>query len=86
VLGSTWKILVVEFVFTFALAYVVLNVATAKATEGNSCFGLAIGFTVAAGALSGVAAALTFLYLRPAERPPAPNPGDATSGLTDEQR
>jgi aquaporin Z len=45
----TWKILVVEFVFTFALAYVVLNVATAKATEGNSYFGLAIGFTVAAG-------------------------------------
>ncbi len=52
VLGSTWKILVVEFVFTFALAYVVLNVATAKATEGNSYFGLAIGFTVAAGAFA----------------------------------
>ena len=39
-----------EFFFTFALAYVVLNVATAKATAGNSCFGLAIGFTVLAGA------------------------------------
>jgi aquaporin Z len=51
-LGSTWKVLVVEFVFTFALAYVVLNVATAKATEGNSYFGLAIGFTVAAGAFA----------------------------------
>lgn len=50
--GSTWKILVVEFVFTFALAYVVLNVATAKSTEGNSYFGLAIGFTVAAGAFA----------------------------------
>jgi aquaporin Z len=48
----TWKIFVVEFVFTFALAYVVLNVATAKATEGNSYFGLAIGFTVAAGAFA----------------------------------
>ena len=41
-----------EFFFTFALAYVVLNVATAKATEGNSYFGLAIGFTVLAGAFS----------------------------------
>ena len=41
-----------EFLFTFALAYVVLNVATAKATEGNSYFGLAIGFTVTAGAFS----------------------------------
>ena len=36
---------VAEFLFTFALAYVVLNVATAKATSGNSYFGLAIGFT-----------------------------------------
>jgi len=50
--GNIWKILVVEFVFTFALAYVVLNVATAKSTEGNSYFGLAIGFTVAAGAFA----------------------------------
>ena len=41
-----------EFFFTFALAYVVLNVATAKATAGNSYFGLAIGFTVVAGAFS----------------------------------
>ena len=43
------KMLIVEFLFTFALAYVVLNVATAKGTEGNSFYGLAIGFTVAAG-------------------------------------
>jgi aquaporin Z len=41
-----------EFLFTFALAYVVLNVATAKATAGNSYFGLAIGFTVLAGAFA----------------------------------
>ena len=41
-----------EFLFTFALAYVVLNVATAKATNGNSYFGLAIGFTVMAGAFA----------------------------------
>jgi aquaporin Z len=41
-----------EFLFTFALAYVVLNTATAKATSGNSYFGLAIGFTVLAGAFA----------------------------------
>src|SRR5262249_52517871 len=41
-----------EFFFTFALVYVVLNVATAKATQGNSYFGLAIGFTVLAGAFA----------------------------------
>src|SRR3954469_24144166 len=44
------KMLIVEFLFTFALAYVVLNVATASGTEGNSFYGLAIGFTVTAGA------------------------------------
>ncbi|MDT4912010.1 MAG: aquaporin [Pseudonocardiales bacterium] len=38
--------------FTFALACVVLNVATARASEGNSYFGLAIGFTVTAGAFA----------------------------------
>jgi aquaporin Z len=42
----------VELLFTFALCYVVLNVATSKNQEGNSFFGLAIGFTVAAGALA----------------------------------
>ena len=41
-----------EFLFTFALVYVVLNVATARATSGNSYFGLAIGFTVLAGAFA----------------------------------
>jgi aquaporin Z len=46
------RALVAEFLFTFALCYVVLNVATAKATEGNSYFGLAIGFTVLVGALA----------------------------------
>src|SRR3984957_10046794 len=38
--------LIAEFIGTFALCYVVLNVATAKATAGNSNYGLAIGFTV----------------------------------------
>lgn len=42
--------IIAEFLFTFALAYVVLNVATSRATTGNSFYGLAIGFTVLAGA------------------------------------
>ncbi|MDX2037483.1 MAG: aquaporin [Isosphaeraceae bacterium] len=44
--------LVAEFLFTFALCYVVLNTATAKGTEGNSFYGLAIGFTVLTGAFA----------------------------------
>ena len=44
--------LLVEALFTFALAYVVLNVATSKATAGNSYYGLAIGFTVVTGAFA----------------------------------
>jgi aquaporin Z len=44
--------LLAEFLFTFALASVVLNVATAKATSGNSFYGLAIGFTVMTGAFA----------------------------------
>jgi aquaporin Z len=105
--AGTGKMLIVEFVFTFALAFVVLNVATARGTEGNSFYGLAIGFTVAAGAfavggvsggafnpavalgasvlgifkwshywiyvvatlLGAAAAARTFLYVLPAEKP-----------------
>ena len=43
---------VVEFLFTFALAWVVLNVATAKGTAGNSFYGLAIGMTVMTGAVA----------------------------------
>jgi aquaporin Z len=46
-----WKAaLLVEFLFTFALAWVVLNTATAKGTAGNSFYGLAIGMTVMTGA------------------------------------
>jgi aquaporin Z len=45
-------LLVAEFLFTFALVYVVLNVATARANIGNSFYGLAIGFTVMAGAFA----------------------------------
>ncbi len=50
--AGTGKMIVVELLFTFALAYVVLNVATAKGTEGNSFYGLAIGFIVLVGAVS----------------------------------
>ena len=46
------KALIAELLFTFALAYVILNVATAKATSGNSFYGFAIGFTVLAGAFA----------------------------------
>jgi aquaporin Z len=42
------KVLLAEVIGTFALAYVVLNVATAKGTAGNSFYGLAIGGTVLA--------------------------------------
>ena len=41
-----------ELLFTFALALVILNVATSVETAGNSYFGLAIGFTVLAGAFA----------------------------------
>jgi aquaporin Z len=51
-LAGSGKMLVAEGLFTFALCYVVLNVATAKGTDGNSFYGLAIGFTVAAGAFA----------------------------------
>ena len=44
--------LIAEFVFTFALAFVVVSTATAKGNAGNSFYGLAIGFTVLAGAFS----------------------------------
>ena len=44
--------LLAEFLFTFALAYVVLNAATAEGTSGNSFYGLAIGMTVMTGAFA----------------------------------
>ena len=43
---------IVEFLFTFALAWTVLNVATSKGTMGNSFYGLAIGSTVLVGAIT----------------------------------
>ena len=50
---ATFPALVTEFLFTFALVYVVLNTNTSKQTEGNSYYGLAIGFTIMVGAFAG---------------------------------
>lgn len=50
--GGAMKTALAEIIGTFALAFVVLNVATAKGTSGNSYFGLAIGGTVLAMALA----------------------------------
>jgi aquaporin Z len=44
--------LIAEFLFTFALAFVVVSTATAKGNAGNSFYGLSIGFVVLAGAFS----------------------------------
>ena len=74
---NTVPALAAEFIGTFALCYVVLNVATAKGTAGNSFYGLAIGFTVVAmafalGGVSGgafnpaVATGITFLHIEKA--------------------
>jgi aquaporin Z len=71
---TVFPALIAELIGTFALAYVVLNVATAKATSGNSYYGLAIGFTVttmafALGGISGgafnpaVAVGITVMHL-----------------------
>jgi aquaporin Z len=49
---SVPKALFAEGLFAFALGYVVLNVATAKGTNNNSFYGLAIGLTVVAGAFA----------------------------------
>ena len=50
---SITNALLIELIFTFALATVVLNVATTKATSGNNYFGLAIGFTAFVAAMAG---------------------------------
>ena len=75
---NVFPALIAEFLGTFALCYVVLNVATAKGTAGNSNYGLAIGFTVtvmafALGGISGgafnpaVATGITVMHLEKAE-------------------
>lgn len=51
--STTMTTLLVEALFTFLLALTVLNVATSKATEGNSFYGLAIGSVIVVGAFAG---------------------------------
>ena len=43
---------VAELLFTFALAYVILNVATTESTSGNGYYGAAIALVVLAGAIT----------------------------------
>jgi aquaporin Z len=50
---NVFQALGVEVVFTAALALVVLAVAASKATQGNSFYGLAIGFTIMAAVFTG---------------------------------
>jgi aquaporin Z len=50
---SAGTAVLVEFLFTFALALVVLNSAASARTQGNSFYGLAIGFTIVVGAFAG---------------------------------
>ena len=50
---ATGAALLVEFLYTFALALVVLNSAASAKTHGNSFYGLAIGFTIVAAAFAG---------------------------------
>jgi len=52
--------LVAELLFTFALAFVILNVATSKHTAGNTYYGVAIGLTVVGGifAVGGISGAV----------------------------
>jgi aquaporin Z len=48
-----WKpAFLAEFLFTFALCWVVLGAATSKGTAGNSFYGAAIGMTVMVGAFA----------------------------------
>ncbi len=51
--ASTLGALLIEILYTTALCLVVLHSATAPQTTGNSFYGLAIGFTVTAGAFAG---------------------------------
>jgi aquaporin Z len=50
---QVFQALGVEIVFTAALALVVLAVTASKATQGNSFYGLAIGFTIMAAVFTG---------------------------------
>jgi aquaporin Z len=51
--ASIGAVVLVELLYTFALALVVLNSAASAKTHGNSFYGLAIGFTIVVGAFAG---------------------------------
>ena len=51
--ATTLGALLVEILYTFALCLVVLNTAVSRRTQGNSYYGLAIGFTVVVAAFAG---------------------------------
>ncbi len=50
---SAIQAVVVEAIFTFALALTVISVAASKSTAGNQYYGLAIGATIIAAAFAG---------------------------------
>jgi aquaporin Z len=58
------KVILAEFLFTFVLMWVILNVAIAKGTAGNGFYGIAIGAIVAAGAYA--VGPLSFAAFNPA--------------------
>ncbi len=58
------KIMIAEFLFTFILMWVILNVAIAKGTPGNQFYGLAIGTIVTAAGYA--VGAISFAALNPA--------------------
>jgi aquaporin Z len=58
------KVIIAEFLFTFVLMWVILNVAIAKGTAGNEFYGIAIGAIVAAGAYA--VGPLSFAAFNPA--------------------
>ena len=51
--ASGFGALLVEILYTFALCIVVLQTATSAKTQGNSYYGLAIGFTIVVAAFAG---------------------------------
>lgn len=53
ILATFQTAILMEALYTFALASVVLHVATADETENNQYYGLAIGFVILAGAFAG---------------------------------
>ena len=50
--GMEISIIASELLFTFALVFVILNVATSESNEGNGYYGAAIALVVLAGALT----------------------------------